>query len=246
MATPQTRFGSAYFGCYDPDHFADEARRMARAGMKWVLFPSSPSTLLQQYKNLAELAEIARANELKVWLSPWGGEFGGEGQWEPEDTTEAWVDAVLQFGPDAVMWDEPKMHPMDLSTWIEAVRGSLPGTAQVLCLEPHRVDEFADIVAQVDSVAIDPYVPIDKALVISRRFISGGWQRPMLWVRAFRVNSGEEPQVRSIIKALASLRPYALGVWGWKGSQGLGLLRSDDPVATQQAVLQAINEVFGR
>lgn len=236
-----TRFGIAYFGVRDPDHFRADLAAIAAQGFDWVLLPFSQDDARWEQRTFADEVRVARSLGLTSVISPWGGdEFGGEGV-ETSLGLGDWLARARDTGADALHVDEPRRPTTSVAQVLD-LWGS-DATAW-LTMQPDRGGELPpDVAGRVAVLGTDAYegdVAARVAATTAFRAVTG--RLDLAWVEAFRIRAGAEPAVEAATRAMAGLAPM-VGVWAWKGSTGRGVLRSDDPAAVQAAVAAAIRGV---
>lgn len=233
-----TRFGIAYFGVRDLDHAASDLREIAAQGFDWVLFPFSHDDARWEASTFAALVSIARQLGLETVISPWGGaEFGGEGV-VTDLSLEAWLERARETGADDLHVDEPKAGGRTL----EQVLDLWGDDGRVwLTMQPDRAAVLArPVVERVAVLGTDAYDgDLAARVAATRGFAAATGRLDLAWVQAFRIRAGEEALVGEAVRAMATLASL-VGIWGWKGSTGRGVLRSDDPSAVQEQVARAV------
>lgn len=236
-----TRFGIAYFGVRDLDHAAADLGEIAAQGFEWVLFPFSHDDARWEASTFAGLVRIGRELGLETVISPWGGlEFGGEGV-VTDLSLGSWLDLARDTGADALHIDEPRPGGRTLEQVLD--RWGDDGRLW-LTMQPDRVAALPGLVVErVAVLGTDAYEgDVAARVAATRGFAAATGRLDLAWVQAFRIRAGEEALVGEAARAMATLSPL-VGIWGWKGSTGRGVLRSDDPNAVQAQVARAVREV---
>lgn len=233
-----TRIGASLMGCCVPMHAAAEFHFMRQAGLSWVLIPVSQEAAEYQAKNLREMVLRARHVGLEVWLSPWGGgHFGGEGLDAGMDVWK-WVDTVANLGPDVLHWDEPKVPAVHVAKGIDRYP-DLRHAVTVAPMHNHVLGWEVETTAmrKAEIGLIDPY---DQPTLGEAWVREGHHSMPGLWVQAFRVKEQDEERQAGVIARYLALHPAYVGIWGWRGSEGMGVLRSDRPDELHERLLGVI------
>lgn len=239
----RTRFGVAYFGVRDPDHYRADLAEIARQGFDWVLLPFTHDDALWERATFGDLVATARALGLTTVISPWGGdEFGGEGV-QTALSLETWLERARASGADVLHVDEPRLASRRL---VEVLELWADDARIWLTIQPERAAELPpDVVRRVAALGTDAYDgSLEDRVAATRAFALATGRLDLAWVQAFRVRAGQEAGVGEAVRSMAAIAPL-VGIWGWKGSSGRGDLRSDDPSAVQRAVSEAVSEVVG-
>lgn len=231
------KLGTSYFGTWDPLPAARDLADIARRH-DWIVLPVSEESATYQLENIGRIIRISQALGLETWVSPWGvgGVFGGEGIAGGMSPSK-WLGAMTLLKPDVVMFDEPAMSADSLSALVRVCDATQTRTA--ICLQPERLDAYPpELVNRFGSVGVDPYVAdvgeIEEA--VRRLYAATKVPDTHLWVQAFRIRAGRERFVEHVIRAADGWGMERIGVWGWRGSAGMGVLRSDQPATVQRAV----------
>jgi hypothetical protein len=235
--------GTALFGCHDTDHIARDLEEIRAAGFEWVVLPMTEQDATYEIDTFEFAVTSARDQGLEPWISPWGvaGCFGGEGVTSGM-TVSRWLDAALECRPATIMWDEPKIVEALLLGFMDHVRDA--GVRNAVVVEPERRPLYDYALSAADSAGIDPYFDtVGQISETARSFVELKPNDPHVWVRAFRIAYGTEAFVGEAVAKLAKVPGIGrVGVWGWKGSNASGVLRSARPLVVQQEVNAAITQ----
>jgi hypothetical protein len=235
------RFGTAYFGVRDPDHFSVDLAEIADSGYDWVLLPFTQDDAAWERETFAALVSRARALGLTTVVSPWGGdEFGGEGVQGGLSTVE-WLARAKATGADVLHVDEPRVSTVTLPGILDQWGDD---AAVWLTIQPDRASVLdPETIRRVGVLGTDAYEgDLTERVEVTRAFGAATGRLDLAWVQAFRIGPGEEVFVGAVAEALAAVAPR-IGVWGWKGSTGRGVLRSARPTAVEDSVRRAIERV---
>ncbi len=242
MSAVLPRFGTAYFGVRDLEHARADLAEIRRQGFDWVLLPMTQDDAVWERSTFRALVTASDAEGLTPIVSLWGGgEFGGEGIAGPVPVAD-WIEIARDTGAPILHVDEPKnralLVPEILDRWGD-------DASAWLTVEPHRVHQFDRVAfARPAVVGTDAYDgTVADRVAATTRFGRVAGRLDLAWVQAFRIREGEEPVVEECVRAMAGLAPY-VGIWAWRGSTGRGDLRSERPLAVQDAVARAIEAVI--
>ena len=138
--------GVSYYGNRILRHVQADLEAMAANGCTFVVHTFSESDLLFHRQTMKAIVAATHAAGLKAWLDPWafGGVFGGEAlslyvarfpehqqvlvsgervpaacpnRFEFRAALREWVDAALDCGADALLWDEPHFYAPGQAGW---------------------------------------------------------------------------------------------------------------------------------
>jgi len=236
-----TSFGTAYFGVRDAAHYRADLAAIAGQGFEWVVLPFTHDDALWEVSTFADQVAVARDLGLTTLISLWGGvEFGGEGVQGPM-SLDTWLERARSTGADALHVDEPTVQSLTLDDLLDRWGDDGPVW---LTIQPDRARELRrSVIHRVTVLGTDAYEgTVADRLVATAGFGSVAGRLDLAWVQAFRILAGEEDAVGDGIIAMASLAPY-VGIWGWMGSTGRGVLRSANPTRVQDVVAAAIARV---
>jgi hypothetical protein len=234
-------FGTAYFGVRDATHYRADLAAIARQGFEWVVLPFTHDDALWEVTTFADQVAVARDLGLTTLISLWGGvEFGGEGVQGPM-SLDTWLERARSTGADGLHVDEPTVQSLTLDDLLD--RWGDDGTAW-LTIQPNRARELRrSVTRRVAVLGTDAYEgTIDDRVAATLGFATDVGRLDLAWVQAFRILDGEEGSVGEAVGAMAALAPY-VGIWGWMGSTGRGVLRSANPGLVQEVVAEAIARV---
>jgi hypothetical protein len=235
------RFGIAYFGVRDPDHYRMDLAQIAAQGFAWVLLPFTHDDAVWERSTFADLVAVARDAGLAPVISPWGGrEFGGEGVQTDLEVLD-WLTRAKATGAETLHVDEPRLATLTLTDVLDAWGDD---ANLWLTMQPERAAELPESIARrVAVLGTDAYDgTVKQRIAATSAFAADAGRLELAWVRAFRIAAGEEASVGDCVRAMAELAPL-VGVWGWKGSTGRGDLRSANPALVQATVAAAIAEI---
>src|SRR5215210_1870053 len=118
-ARTPTRFGIAYFGVRDPDHYRADLVSVARQGFDWILLPFTHDDAMWEVTTFSDQVAIARDLGLTTLISLWGGvEFGGEGVQTPM-SLDTWLERARSTGAEALHVDEPTVQSLTLDDLLD-------------------------------------------------------------------------------------------------------------------------------
>jgi hypothetical protein len=236
------RVGTSYFGTYDPLAAAIDLADIARRH-DWIVIPVSEELATYQMDNLNRIIRIAQALGLETWVSPWGvaNVFGGEGLAAGMSPSK-WFNTVLPLKPDFVMFDEPKLSQDSLKALKRLCK--VAGVKTAICLEAERLlpgtvgSYDVAFLDGFDSVGTDPYFTDNTKIeeAVHNLFAVTKVPDTHLWVQAFRIKAGRERFVERVIESAQVWGVNRVATWGWRGSGGMGILRSDSPAEVERAV----------
>ena len=236
-----TSFGTAYFGVRDAAHYRADLAAIAAQGFDWVVLPFTHDDALWEVSTFAHQVATARDLGLTTLISLWGGvEFGGEGVQGPM-SLDTWLERARSTGADGLHVDEPTVQSLTLDDLLD--RWGDDGTAW-LTIQPDRARELRrSVIRRVAVLGTDAYEgDTDERVAATLGFATDAGRLDLAWVQAFRILDGEEPLVGEALAAMAGLAPY-VGVWGWMGCTGRGVLRCSNPQLVQDVVAEAIARV---
>jgi hypothetical protein len=236
-----TSFGTAYFGVRDAAHYRADLTTIAAQGFDWVVLPFTHDDALWEVTTFADQVAVARDLGLTTLISLWGGvEFGGEGVQGPM-SLDAWLERARSTGADGLHVDEPTIQSLTLDDLLD--RWGDDGRAW-LTIQPDRARELRrSVTRRVAVLGTDAYEgTVDDRVAATLGFATEAGRLDLAWVQAFRIEDGEEGLVGEAVAAMASLAPY-VGIWGWMGCTGRGVLRSSNPPLVQEVVAEAIARV---
>lgn len=130
------KLGVSYFGVRNPEHVAEDVRRMVEAGCNVVVHTLSEEDLRFYRETMRHIVALSKGYGLEVYLDPWGvgGVFGGEAfthfALEHDEARQVlangakapaacpnsqlfrgfmrqWIMTAVDMGADVLFWDEP-------------------------------------------------------------------------------------------------------------------------------------------
>lgn len=152
------KFGTAYFDNIILKHFRTDMEEVKRQGCSFIVLTFSETNLMFHQETFKKMTAEAKAQGLTVLVDPWsvGWIFGGETStclpmWHEDERQvrsdgkkapalclnapaltnylKKWVDAVVPFGADYVLWDEPHFY----LNWMDPYGGWEPNPAAWSC-----------------------------------------------------------------------------------------------------------------
>lgn len=264
-----TRFIVAYFGTHDPRHVQADLKDIAQ-DFDGILYPVTEQDVAFDAAGVAERVRLAREAGLTVWISPWAvaGLFGGEGlsaighlcaqSCQAREEIGRWAAVARDAKPDAVLLDEPRDRCCPVTPVLLALMRQVKPIAVYCYWNPQVQPTKPAIGNGVRGWGADFYRHTMNAPFGRPSGESDAKQRlgalaarqaekyvTHVWTQAFTLGRGDEAHTVEAIKRATAAGVDWVGVWGYRCSHAVGVLRCADPEGQWAAILDAVRDARG-